>query len=381
MKGILRSNKAKTGFMVELPTKKGAAVFPIPELAKKFRDADAADGKEVDVERDAANRIVSVSIPGMAVVEPASNTSSTKKHQPSSHTSDPHRATPTVATKQLPKASPQILGEAFHNPYTFLPFGSGPNQVRTQPSLQSIDELEPDRRSGVLVLSVRTLSPLISSHPQPEAVGKDGKHKVYRGLCIGDDVVVPSTGIRGALRTLMTILTSGTLGYVDRDAYLTQGRDVNLSPRRERNSPDQPVSVFLAEVVPAGNALRDGTVRLGETKLVPLQELEHLLGRDRLAKLRDVKATPVWIRLDSSGRPTSFADRQSPETPYACVCRVPWWEDAESRNEKRKRFSVQGKTLSASLVNSGLNIWDATALAFAANSRAAISCGSNLAAN
>ncbi len=36
-------------------------------------------------------------------------------------------------------------------------------------------------------------------------------HKILSALTIDDDVIVPATGIRGALRTLMTILTGGTL--------------------------------------------------------------------------------------------------------------------------------------------------------------------------
>ena len=58
---------------------------------------------------------------------------------------------------------PSVLGEAFHNPYTFIPF---PNEapIRREPTPLTIDELkgEQDRFTGVVDLELETLSPLLS---------------------------------------------------------------------------------------------------------------------------------------------------------------------------------------------------------------------------
>jgi hypothetical protein len=320
MRGNLRKSKSKTGFMVELPTKNGLAIFAIPESAKFFRDSDATDGMEVTVERDAANRIVKVTIPGKHVLnmEPKRPAQHPKTRK-NSHSVKDTRMADSKAVKTKPKASPKILGAEFHNPYTFIPFEAQPARERTLPTQLTADELDRTRRSGVLVLSVKTLSPLITSHPEPQTNSNGSSHKCYHGLCIGDDVVLPASGIRGVLRTLMTILTSGTLGYVDRDAYLTQGRDVKLGPRRKDDKPTIPKRVALAEVISPGNKLRDGTLRLGNTKLVPLAELERLLGIEKLKDLRDPekqRETPVWIGLDNNGKPSRHSESNTPNTPW-----------------------------------------------------------------
>ena len=53
----------------------------------------------------------------------------------------------------------------------------------------------------------------------PKPLDEDAEHKTYQALTIGNDVIVPATGVRGALRTLMTILTGGTLGYLNDDDF------------------------------------------------------------------------------------------------------------------------------------------------------------------
>ena len=170
-----------------------------------------------------------------------------------------------------------VLGAPFHNPYTFIPFGTAPR--REFPSELTIDEWprERARKSGVLSLTIRTMSPLLTCSPTPVVDTPD--HKEYPVLAIGDDVIVPASGVRGSLRTLMTILTGGTLGYLDETLFLTQGRDVNLGPRGKSSPEGTPECVFLAEVVRAGNSTRAGTIRLGRTLLFKAEQLRSSVAR------------------------------------------------------------------------------------------------------
>ena len=171
-------------------------------------------------------------------------------------------------------ASASMLGAPFHNPYTFIPF---PEKVkRVLPTPLSIDE-HPDEReriSGILSLEIKNLSPLMSCSPKADQ-GENG-HKMFKTLTIGNDVIVPATSIRGSLRTLMTIISGGTLGYMDENLWLTQGRDAQLGPSRIiANVPD---NVFLAKVIRPGNANHPGIIELGETQLIKADELTMSIG-------------------------------------------------------------------------------------------------------
>ena len=166
------------------------------------------------------------------------------------------------------------IGESFHNPYTFIPF---PDKVTHYlPTAITADELssEMHRKSGVLELDVKTMSPLMTCSPVP--VSEKNEHKTFKALNIGNDIVLPSTGVRGALRTLMTIISGGTLGYMDEDLWLTQGRDAQLGPSRKM--PGVPDNAFLAEVVIPGSGTAPGFIRLGETKLIKADELTRKIG-------------------------------------------------------------------------------------------------------
>ncbi len=190
-------------------------------------------------------------------------------------------------------ASPDIIGEPFHNPYTFIPF---PDQRvnRNPPTPLTADERpsEQHRTSGVLELTIKTLSPLMTCHPVPIPDGKG--HNTYKSLTIGQDVIVPATGVRGALRTLMTIISGGTLGYMDEDLWLTQGRDVQLGPSTK--NPDVPDHVFLAEVIKPGTANSPGKIQLGETKLIKADTLKK--------KIRDLD----YMRPTTGEKPLSYTD-------------------------------------------------------------------------
>ncbi len=209
------------------------------------------------------------------------------------------RGVATTKGENATAAKPEKLGEPFHNPYTFLPFGTAP--VREAPTLLTADETDKSRFTGLLRITVRTLSPLLTCMP-----GKEGEpHSI---LAIGDDVIVPATGIRGALRTMLSVLTGGTLGYVDPMLWLTQGRDLNLGPPGKKSPHHTPSRVFLARIVKVGSATSSGIVELNKAPdpLVKTEDLERQLGLSQRAldgsrPIQVSSGTPIRGELQANG--------------------------------------------------------------------------------
>jgi hypothetical protein len=166
---------------------------------------------------------------------------------------------------------------------------------------------ERDRLTGVLELTIKTLRPLMSCESKP-SVETNGGHREFRALTTGRDVIVPATGIRGSLRTLMTVLTGGTLGYIDEEVWLCQGRDLNLGPASQMR-PDAPREAFLARVEEPGNAQHPGTVRLGETRLVAAEDLGNPRDIDTLRPTPNRAPRPAYATQEN-GR-WSVSDRPS----------------------------------------------------------------------
>lgn len=315
--------------MLELPTKKGAARFSIPEAAKRFRDADFSEGIEATVHLDEANRIVFVAIPGKTEVAPkaAPPAKDFKKQgganppRSRNYSNSDSGSQSATAVQGIAKASPKVIGEPFHNPYTFIPFASKPVRERRVPTVLTIDETPEGFIShpytGVLQLRVETISPLLTSNPIAVNAAEKGKHQAYRALTIDDDVVVPATGVRGSMRTLLTILCSGTLGYLDQTAFLVQGRDMSLGPSI-RNDLSKPTRVDLGLVIRAGSVTRPGRIQLGETRLVKLRDIERLVrnSTEQLALDRRPGAQPLWIQLDAQGKPVTVSKSRSDNTPW-----------------------------------------------------------------
>jgi hypothetical protein len=285
-------------FLVNLPTKKGTTNFQISEHAKRFRDADASDGLEVDVEKDDANRITKVTIPGKAESTPVVTRPPEKKHSAhrANHQGGSSQLGQQRARRELVKAPAKSLGMEFHNPYTFIPFPKhGPE--RHSPTLHSVDEASGIQRyTGVMRLAVTTESPLLTSDPEAVENPKT-KHKTYRALTIGRDVIVPATGIRGALRSLLTILTGGTLGYLNTSEMLCQGRDLNLGPEGAKSPPGTPKDCFLAEVLTPGNARRAGSIQIGVKRFVALDDL--VIKFRNLDEYRSPSSPSLWVEMDS----------------------------------------------------------------------------------
>lgn len=208
---------------------------------------------------------------------------------------------------------PAVLGEAFHNPYTFIPF---PAQAphRHAPTPLTIDEIEKDRFTGIIDLEVKLLSPLMTNSPEP--VREAGGHRTFGVLAIGEDVIVPATGVRGALRTLMSILTGGTLGYVDEEAWLCQGRDAKLGPAGKVTHGKEPEHAFLAEVVRPGGVGRDGVVQLGRTILVKADDIDQLAQRCRIINLPRPRPGQQTEHLWTDEGLTSLVNRYDEKHPW-----------------------------------------------------------------
>ncbi len=188
----------------------------------------------------------------------------------------PRREGSQTAGRNRDAAESKCLGEPFQNPYTFLPFPVEP-APRRKPTPLTIDEFEKDRFTGTIEIELRTLSPLLTCESEPfqEFQG----HRMHRALAIGDDIIVPATGVRGSLRTLLSIIVGGTLGYVDDEAWLCQGRDAKLGPRGgPMGLASTPEHCSLARVEEPGDRGHHGKVRLGETRLIRLDDLQRAAG-------------------------------------------------------------------------------------------------------
>ncbi len=155
-------------------------------------------------------------------------------------------------------ADPKTLGNPFHNPYTFVPFATVAPPMR-EPTLLTADESELDRFTGIIKIRVRTLSPLLSCAP---ASADAPKQKPTRAaLQAGNRFILPASGVRGALRNLMTVITGGRLGAESEGVWLCQGRDLQLGPASQNNR-NAPPAVFLARVTKVGSEDRPGEVEL-----------------------------------------------------------------------------------------------------------------------
>lgn len=212
-------------------------------------------------------------------------------------------------------ASPEVIGFPFHNPYTFIPFPVK-GAERANPTPLTIDEVEKDRLTGFLDLEVKTCSPLLSSLPVKDR-DKQGNIPPLPALKIGKDVIVPATGVRGTIRSLMTIISGSALDYIDEHLWLCQGRDTKLGGKNAK--------LYLAKVCDA----KKGTVRYGEARLVNTMELFRVINdqtipnyHDAYKKAKEIlrqsgndkKEKEVWI--DSPANPGSWRSSCDEQHPW-----------------------------------------------------------------
>lgn len=220
----------------------------------------------------------------------------------------PYGRQPQQLTK-IRGEDPSPIGSPFYNPYTFIPF---PTKVeRDAATFLTADEVEMDRFTGVLNLKVKTLSPLMTCDPVPYTP-KEEDHKKFHALTIGNDVVLPATSVRGSLRTLMTILAGGTLGYMDTNMWLCQGRDLTIGPTPSNKN----LPVFLAKVESPGGYMRSGKLRLGQAWLIDFEELKKLARKNDFdLELSRPGATDAFF-VDNSDCPTVVSKKKSRLCPF-----------------------------------------------------------------
>ena len=133
-----------------------------------------------------------------------------EKSTPPSQSVQPTQSTQSVSTLDRRSSQTAIPSNGFHNPYQFIKFTETKPDRRLH-DLQTADEQDPEERfTGIFELKVTTRSPLLASDPESENVTAS-EHKKYQALTIDNDVIVPATGVRGALRNLFRIITGGPL--------------------------------------------------------------------------------------------------------------------------------------------------------------------------
>jgi len=310
---------------VTLPSKKGTANIAIPMGAVFYNKAEANSGDQTNVELGPNRKVLKVTIIGQPVVQPKAPAADTTRQRGrgdsgkgnrgrSGRDRNTHQPQQRNHSK-IEKADASVIGLPFNNPYSFIPFPSEA-PTRGEFSRQTVDELsdETQRYTGIIKLKVTTNSPLLTSAPQ--SIERNGNN-VHKILSIGNDVIVPATSIRGMLRSLASIITGGTLTNMNPNEFLCEGRDLNLGPRGKKSPPNTPDNVFLAEVVTAGTDFRDGTIRLGETKLLKAESIEQALKGERLSRPdNNGKQKPLWAAIDSNNRITAIGKSSSDSTKW-----------------------------------------------------------------
>lgn len=204
--------------------------------------------------------------------------------------------------------SPELFGEAFHNPYTFLPFPEAA-PPRAEPTPFSIDSVETDRCTGVMDLEIELLSPLLTSACDPAHKNKTG-HQTLHALRIGNNVVLPASSVRGSLRSLMTVLSGGTLSHVDENLWLCQARDKVMGEERCR----------LARVRRASVHQMDGEIDIGETRFPNIEEIALAIC-DMNNRPRPQRVHPPGAKPGKGASPAEWDDFKAQQKNYSAYLR------------------------------------------------------------
>lgn len=285
--------KGKKFWQVKLKTKKGSKDYPIFDPAKFFREEDAEDGVEVNVTRK-EGQIIKVTIEGKPETAPILVTKKSGDMMRTKSANNQQNRQQPKNTNQMQQAFPEMLGEPFHNPYTFIPFMENPVTERTEHTpLSADDRANHGYLTGIIRLEIQTDSPLMSHDG-----GKVNKnnHKSFGMLTIGKRVVVPATAIKGFLRNLTTILSGGPLHSLDENTYLCQGRDIQIQGENGETP-------FLAGIADPGDVFRDGIIQLGEYRFISTLILARFMDKqDRnkadLAQLENAMERYEQLKID-----------------------------------------------------------------------------------
>lgn len=166
-----------------------------------------------------------------------------------------------ICTGTTPRLKIKQEGTLFCNPYNFIPFREQP-LPRAAPTPRCADDRERERFTGCIELELELVTPLLSSDPTPQlrplGQQQQGKeHKVYQALTVSGHPVLPATGVRGALRSMLEAICGAGVAVLADHIWLWEGRHAN--GRIGENA-------VLAEIVEPGGIGRPGRIRLGETR-------------------------------------------------------------------------------------------------------------------
>jgi len=212
------------------------------------------------------------------------------------------------------QSNSEKLGQPFVNPYSFMPFSDVSGKL-AHPTHHSIDEGE-KRFSGILKFNVNLNSPLMTLMAEPDN-GIDAKHGNYKALTIGSSVIYPSTGVRGSLRHLMTMITGGRLRYLDNEMYVVEDR---WDSEKKANKNFQ-----LALISKVGGRDKFGKVVLGKQKPIRAIDVESLFRRHN----KDINeyrknGKLVWVKWDWNNEkvPSSLNFSDKPPSGYNKVLKI-----------------------------------------------------------
>lgn len=215
---------------------------------------------------------------------PPANASTTPKvdmtTQPVSPRSQVGQNSRGMPFSELPpsnRTNPQkgLLNNPFVNPYTFMPFTSQPPEQRPPTARNRDDQAEVDAFTGTITVSLRNHTPLLTIDPKPTS--GEAEHKRYQILKIGKDVIVPATGVRGAMRSMLEAICGGSVAVLADHIWLREGHYPNGRIGQ---------TAILAQVHEPGDTTRSGTLLLGETREVVTAETVDQ-GDKRMWKFRE----------------------------------------------------------------------------------------------
>jgi len=169
---------------------------PWAELSKDLQESDQASSFDVEYELDRGEP-VRIRLKGKSFVPPP---------------------TKTAAAVQV-TCSVEVRPDVFANPYFFLRMSdrAGFTGELGDGKQASHDRYQPDRFSGILKVTLRTVTPLLICDDSRAELNQDG-HKTYPVLMDGDKPLLASSSVRGMLRAAYEGVTNSRFGVFPFDA-------------------------------------------------------------------------------------------------------------------------------------------------------------------
>ena len=198
--------------MLERPTRKGTARAPVPagQLCAELAEWNGPDGLQVEFElvngQPTKVRKAGSTWTAPPTAEPRNRPASGRQAQGRPQGRRGGRA-------RAPRDS--VPAPGFHNPYNFVPLtpregmagelGDGPPK--------SHDRYHSDAYTGNVVVKMTTVTPLLLPDTRPGEVQEDdSRHKTYNVLQLGGQPYLPSSSVRGMLRSAYEAATNSRLG-------------------------------------------------------------------------------------------------------------------------------------------------------------------------